>query len=173
MGDSNTATIWQDQISGGNAILGNDWAKQTQEGNSNAATVDQGSTGNQHPSDVLGGDLPASFVGVSPVGGHPVLDHGFNVAEQSQEGNSNTAYLSQGGYKNKSNQVQIGDGNKSYGFQYGDYNELKSTQNGNGNKEYVLQVGNLNKSTLMQSGNNHVSTVLQNGNSNTSTVTQN
>jgi Curlin associated repeat len=173
VGNGNTATIWQDQIVGGSAILGNDWAKQTQEGNGNTATVDQGSTGNQHPSDVLAGDIPASFVGVSPVGGHPVLDHGFNKAKQSQEGNSNTAYVSQGGYKNKSEQVQIGDGNESYGFQYGDRNRMNSTQDGNGNKEYVLQVGNKNKSTLMQTGNNHMSTVLQNGNSNTSTVTQN
>lgn len=172
-GDINTATIWQDQIVGGNAILGSDWAKQTQMGNDNTATVDQGSTGNQHPSDVLAGDIPASFVGVSPVGGHPVLDHGNNNALQTQIGNSNTAYVSQGGDDNGSIQYQKGDGNKSYGFQYGNGNRMDSTQKGNGNKEYVLQVGNTNSSTLMQSGNNHMSTVLQNGNLNTSTVTQN
>ena len=176
-GKSNDAKIWQDQIAGngitGGAILGSDWAKQTQIGDENSAIVDQGSTGSQYPSGILGSDIPASFVGINPVGGHPVLDHGSNQATQSQEGNKNTAYASQGGYKNSSSQVQMGNKNESYGFQFGDNNILKSKQDGTGNKEYVLQVGNANSSSLMQSGMGHMSTVLQNGNANMSAVTQN
>jgi hypothetical protein len=176
-GNSNGATIWQDQIAPPASALGGwDKATQTQTGNYNSATVDQGTTGNEKPT---GLPFNATQLGYAAAVSVPFAPHSQNEATQTQNGDNNVAYASQGGVKNKSWQTQTSptgtsaaDKNVSNHYQYGNENEAKSTQTGTKLTENTLQIGDYNKATVTQTGASHSSISFSKGNSNTILVTQ-
>ncbi|MBA9072249.1 hypothetical protein GGR22_000375 [Flavobacterium gossypii] len=173
-GNSNQATIWQDQLNP-TAGNGNDWAKQLQTGNNNKATIDQGTSGNEMPT---GAPFSAEALGFVSAVTVPFMPHGFNDALQTQVGDFNVAYTSQGGELNDSKITQtstavaVSGANKASHYQYGKDNDALTTQNGFGHLDNTLQIGNYNYSNVMQSGNNQTSMNVQKGNSNINNVTQ-
>ena len=178
-GTRNSATIWQDQVAGGDAALrGSDKATQTQTGRNNIATVDQGTSGNERPvapSPFTDAQLAAA-AGV-PV---PVSPNFDNEATQTQNGGGNTAYASQGGVKNASVQTQMSPegtslaaGNVSNHYQYGRHNSAITNQDGTKLLDDTMQIGNRNTATITQNGMGHESVAYSNGTGNSITVTQN
>ncbi|WP_281631874.1 hypothetical protein [Flavobacterium luteolum] len=174
-GNSNQATIWQDQLEG-NASQGYDLAVQYQSGSNNKATIDQGTTGNNpkptNPPFSAAQKLVIDAVVV------PAAPHALNDAYQTQTGTYSVAYASQGGWDNYSNQVQNGTGgndsdkNVSNHYQYGNYNQAWSNQNGWDLTTDTVQIGNYNFSSVTQANNGHSSVVFQNGTANVSNVAQ-
>jgi hypothetical protein len=160
-GDHNSATVWQDQISGpASALNGGDKAWQTQTGDYNKATIDQGTSGNTLPAVLPAGQFTAAEL--SALAGVPIpfSPNGGNEATQTQNGDYNLAYASQGGTGNRSSQTQTSpsgtvdaDKNISRHFQYGDSNTATTDQNGIKNVENTLQIGSNNLSQVFQSGN--------------------
>ncbi|HSD05995.1 hypothetical protein [Flavobacterium sp.] len=181
-GNSNEAKVWQDQIAAsplGNALGGGDKAWQTQTGDHNKATIDQGTTGNERPTPSTSffeaDALAAANLVVVPFG-----PNGGNEATQTQNNNWNEALSSQGGTANKSYQTQTNtkagatsaDVNLSKHYAYGEGNTATTVQTGFKLKENTLLIGKLNKSTVTQTGNDHSAISFVSGNSNTHIVTQ-
>ncbi len=178
VGDRNDATIWQDEKGFSYPNLkGHDKATQTQTGNDNKGTIDQGTSGN-NPLPVVG-TFPMMNALSSAVPANP---HGDNVAVQTQKGNFNLAYTSQGGMRNDSkiNQNSTSQAatalarNEANHYQYGNDNIAETTQVGFKNRDNILQEGNWNKSFTNQNGfsSGNMNAVSQQGSYNVSNVTQ-